>query len=95
MTFKNQQYVSVNHSERELLASREYPTLNSNCQWMETLSPTMGNRPGHGESPEDHTLHKAEPQSICWGWQLSSLMQTQQSLERSTSVLMACRGIFR
>lgn len=28
MTFKTQQYVSVNHSERELVAEAEYPTLN-------------------------------------------------------------------
>lgn len=28
MTFKTQQYVSVNHSERELVAETEYPTLN-------------------------------------------------------------------
>lgn len=32
MTFKNQHYVSVNHSERELLASGEYPLLNHVCR---------------------------------------------------------------
>lgn len=41
MTFKNQQYVSVNHSERELLATREYPVLNPREHFFKEIKPKL------------------------------------------------------